>query len=52
MSAKGSEAVRKMVDRVTEVKLEPPRPLIRELPPADPFPVEALGDILGAATKA
>jgi Protein of unknown function (DUF3987) len=51
MSTKGSEAVRKIVDRATKVKLEPPRPLIRELPPADPFPVEALGDILGAATK-
>jgi hypothetical protein len=25
-------------------RLEPPRPLIRELPPADPFPVEALGE--------
>ncbi len=30
---------------------EPPRPLIRELPPADPYPVDALGDILGAAAK-
>ena len=30
---------------------EPPRPLIRELPPADPFPVDALGEILGAAAK-
>ena len=30
---------------------EPPRPLIRELPPADPFPVEALGDILEPAAR-
>lgn len=30
---------------------EPPRPLIRELPPADPFPVDALGEVLGAAAK-
>ena len=30
---------------------EPPRPLIRELPPADPFPVAALGDILEAAAS-
>jgi hypothetical protein len=25
------------------VPAEPPRPLMRELPPADPFPVDALG---------
>ena len=35
----------------SEVRTEPPRPLIRELPPADPFPVEALGDVLGAAAQ-
>lgn len=28
---------------------EPPRPLRRETPPAESFPVEALGDVLGAA---
>ena len=31
---------------------EPPRPLIRELPPADPFPIDALGDLLGSAATA
>jgi hypothetical protein len=31
---------------------EPPRPLTRELPPADPFPIDALGDMLGAAARA
>ena len=31
---------------------EPPRPLIRELPPADPFPVDALGDVLASAATA
>jgi hypothetical protein len=31
---------------------EPPRPLIRELPPADPFPMDALGDLLGSAARA
>jgi hypothetical protein len=35
-----------------ELKLEPPRPLVRELPPADPFPVDALGDVLAPATRA
>jgi hypothetical protein len=34
-----------------QAKPEPPRPLIRELPPADPFPIDALGDVLGAAAK-
>jgi Protein of unknown function (DUF3987) len=29
-----------------------PRPLMRELPPADPFPVDALGTLLGSAAQA
>jgi hypothetical protein len=32
--------------------LEPPRPLRREAAPAEPFPIEALGDVLGAAATA
>jgi hypothetical protein len=52
MPAKGFELVREIVDQAAEVRLEPPRPLIRELPPADPFPVDALGDVLGGAAKA
>jgi hypothetical protein len=52
MSPSGPEAVRKIVGQATEANLEPPRPLIRELPPADPFPVNALGDVLEAATRA
>ena len=35
-----------------EPKLEPPRPLTRELSPADPFPIDALGDLLGPAATA
>jgi hypothetical protein len=35
-----------------EMTPEPPRPLMRELPPADPFPVEALGDVLAPAARA
>ena len=31
---------------------EPPRPLMRKLKPADPFPVECLGDVLGQAAAA
>jgi hypothetical protein len=33
-------------------EIEPPRPLMRETPPADPFPVEALGKLLGDAVLA
>jgi hypothetical protein len=48
----GAVEVRRIVDAAEEVKPEPPRPLMRELPPADPFPVDALGDVLGAAAQA
>jgi hypothetical protein len=41
----GAEAVRESVRRAEDVKPEPPRPLMRELPPADPFPVDALGPV-------
>jgi Protein of unknown function (DUF3987) len=40
------EAVRAIVENADDAKIEPPRPLMRELPPADPFPVEALGSVL------
>jgi Protein of unknown function (DUF3987) len=52
MSAKGAERVRDTIDSAEEVKREPPRPLMRELPAADPFPVEALGDLLASAARA
>jgi hypothetical protein len=32
-------------------KCEPPRPLMRELPRADPFPVDALGPMLAPAAQ-
>ncbi len=35
-----------------ERQAEPPRPLMRELPPADPFPVDLLGPVLGPAARA
>src|SRR5215469_1385295 len=48
----GSEMVRTK-DRVTlSVNPEPPRPLARELPPADPFPIDALGPLLRDAVQA
>jgi hypothetical protein len=33
-------------------KPEPPRPLMRGLPPADPFPIDALGEVLAPAARA
>jgi hypothetical protein len=46
------EHVRAIINTALEVAPEPPRPLMRELPPADPFPVEALGDVLAPAARA
>jgi Protein of unknown function (DUF3987) len=50
--AAGPERLRDFVRGTKEIKPEPPRPLMRELPPADPFPVDALGDLLGPAARA
>ena len=33
-------------------RAEPPLPLMRELPPADPFPIDALGSVLAPAARA
>ena len=41
-----------MIDKAPEAEIEPPRPLQRPLEPADPFPMEALGSILGDAALA
>lgn len=46
------DGVRAEIDEAEEVRFEPPRPLTRELPPADPFPIDALGGVLGAAAGA
>jgi hypothetical protein len=48
----GADRVRRIIGGAKDVKPEPPRPLMRELPPADPFPIDALGDVLGAAAHA
>jgi hypothetical protein len=48
----GAESVRKAIDGAEEVTPEPPRPLMRELPPADPFPIDSLGDLLAPAAIA
>ena len=52
MSRDGAEAVKAIVARADRFGAEPPRPLMRELPPADAFPVDALGSVLGAASNA
>src|SRR6516225_1454253 len=50
--AMSRENVRALVEAAKDVKNEAPRPLMRELPPADPFPVEVLGPMLAPATRA
>ena len=45
-------AIRAIVEQAGELRVEPPRPLTRQMPPADVFPVDALGDLLGAAAQA
>jgi Protein of unknown function (DUF3987) len=45
-------AIRAIVEQAEEMRVEPPRPLTRHMPPADAFPVDALGDVLGAAARA
>ena len=39
------------IDAAEEYQLEPPRPLVRQTEPAEPFPVDALGDIMGNAAR-
>src|SRR5215510_2301600 len=43
---------KKVVDAVLQRNLEPPRPLMRELPSPYPFPVEALGAVHEPAARA
>lgn len=38
-------------DAAEDISPEPPRPLRREKPPAEPFPVDALGGLLGPAAR-
>jgi Protein of unknown function (DUF3987) len=44
--------LKEMIEAAPEVEIEPPRPLQRPLEPADPFPIEALGSVLGDAALA
>ena len=44
--------IKEAVDAAQQGQVEPPRPLLRDLPPADPFPLSALGSVLGGAAEA
>jgi hypothetical protein len=46
------EGVHTAFEKATEAELEPPRPLMREMPPADPYPTDALGNVLAGAARA
>jgi hypothetical protein len=48
----GAARARELVDGGEERKPEAPRPLMRELPPPDAFPIDALGDVLAPAARA
>jgi hypothetical protein len=48
----GAQRVAELIGAAEEITPEPPRPLMRELPPADPFPVESLGGLLAPAALA
>jgi hypothetical protein len=48
----GAAELRRIIEMAEDVTPEPPRPLMRELPAADPFPIDALGNVLGAAAVA
>jgi len=41
-----------LISNSADAGFDPPLPLMRKLPPADPFPVDSLGPILGAAARA
>jgi hypothetical protein len=44
--------LKEMIDQAPAVEREPPRPLQRPLEPADQFPMDALGSVLGDAALA
>lgn len=45
-------AIAEAISKAAVPASEAPRPLYRELPPAEPFPVDALGQTLGKAARA
>jgi hypothetical protein len=51
-SPSGAAALKQVVEAAPELKPEAPRPLVRELPPADLFPIDELGAVLAPAARA
>ena len=51
-AGKSSESAAEEQMNASDPLPEGPRPLMRELPSADPFPVEALGPVLAPAARA
>lgn len=52
IKADNTENITGLAEEIANPQAEPPRPLMRELPQASPFPVGALGAILGDAANA
>jgi putative DNA primase/helicase len=48
----GPQRTRGIVAGAEEIIPDPPSPLMRELPPADTFPIDSLGDLLAPAAIA
>src|SRR5262249_935046 len=46
------DAVAAIVAAAPEIRAEPPRPLMREISPADPYPVHALGGVPAGGARA
>ncbi len=44
--------IKELIETTEAFTPEEPRPLMREIPPSSPYPVDALGTTLGSATKA
>jgi hypothetical protein len=49
---KGADDVQNGINDAEDVTLEPPRPLTRTPAPGKPYPVDALGELLGNAARA
>jgi hypothetical protein len=43
---------KRKAESANQGQVESPRPLMREMPPAEPFPVDALGEVLADAARA
>ena len=46
-----NKKIQSLVNQAQSYNPEPPRPLRREPPPSDPYPIDCLGDVLGSAAQ-